>query len=54
MHLYISYIYIYYVSNDVMKNLNYCRIFKCTFLFCHLICLCTTRLCKGVTLCKFS
>jgi len=33
-------IYIYYVNNDVTQNINYRRIFKCTFLFCLLICLC--------------
>jgi len=32
-------IYIYYVSDDVTQNINYRRIFKCTFLFCLLICL---------------
>jgi len=39
---------IYYVSDDVTQSINYRRIFKCIFLFCLLICLCTTSV-KDVT-----
>ena len=34
-------------------NINYCRIFKCTFLSCLLICLHATSF-TGIILCKFS
>jgi len=49
-----SYLRIYYVSDVVTQNINYRRLFKCTFLFCLLICLCAARLCRDVTWCKFS
>jgi len=46
-------IYIYYVSDDVTQNINYHRIFQCTFLFCRLICRGTASV-KDVILCRSS
>jgi len=42
-----------YISDDVTCNINYHRIFKCTFLFCRLISLCASSV-KGINLCRFS